>query len=417
MNPLYNTAIYLYRTAAALASVRSEKVREMLRGQSHTLGWLEGCRRAVAPEGYDVWIHAASLGEFEQGRPLIERIRQERPELKILLTFFSPSGFRVRQNYQGAHTVAYLPFDTPHSVKAFLDAAAPRCAIFVKYEFWGNYLCELQRRGVPTYIISAIFRPSQAFFKPWGGMFRRMLGCFDRLYVQDDGSRYLLDGIGVRNVTVAGDTRFDRVADIRANARRLPVMEKFTEGSPFTLVVGSSWPPDEDLYVPWLKANQDVRAIIAPHEFNPARLQAMIHRMGPGARLLSEITGPEDLKGDERILIVDSFGLLSSLYRYGTAAWVGGGFGAGIHNINEAAAWGIPVIFGPRHGKFKEAADMLHCGAATEVRTGGDAVRVLDSLKASSQACTAAGQAAQQYIDANLGATELIFNDLFPSSK
>ena len=416
MSLLYNTGLYLYRTAAALAAVRSDKVKEMLRGQDHTLGALEGLRRTIAPGGYDVWIHAASLGEFEQGRPLIERIRREWPDKKILLTFFSPSGFRVRRNYEGAHTVAYLPFDTPRCVKAFLDAAQPRCAIFVKYEFWGNYLAELQSRGVPTYIISAIFRRDQIFFRKWGGLFRKMLRRFNHLYVQDDRSRQLLESIGITEVSVAGDTRFDRVADIRRCARHIPVIEKFVEGSPFTLVAGSSWGPDENLYIPWLKANGEVRAIIAPHEFDASRLQALCHRLGAGARLLSEITDADSLNGSERYIIIDSFGLLSSIYRYGSAAWVGGGFGAGIHNINEAAAWGIPVIIGPRHSKFKEASDLLEAGAAFVVKTEADAVGILDSLLNDPSLRHKAGEAAAAYIEANTGATNLIFNDIFTSS-
>lgn len=416
MNPLYNTAINIYKAGASLAALRSEKVKEMLHGQAETLQTLRDARLSVAPEGYDVWIHAASLGEFEQGRPLIERLRSERPSFKILLTFFSPSGYRVRHNYQGAHTVAYLPFDTPANVRTFLDAAAPHRAIFVKYEFWGNYLSELKRRGIPTYIISAIFRPTQAFFKPWGGMFRQILRCFTHLYVQDERSARLLEDIGIRNVTVAGDTRFDRVTDICAAARQVPVIERFTKDAPFTLVAGSSWGPDEDLYIPWLKANPEAKAIIAPHEFDAARLAALRSRLGEGARLLSEIAAPEDLTGSERAIIVDSFGLLSSLYRYGSAAWVGGGFGAGIHNINEAAVWGIPVIFGPRHQKFKEATDLLELGGAFQVTDEGEATRTLDTLYHNIGARTEAGQKARQYIKDNIGATNLIFNELFNSS-
>ncbi|MDE6300724.1 MAG: 3-deoxy-D-manno-octulosonic acid transferase [Muribaculaceae bacterium] len=416
MNPLYNTAIQLYRAGASLAALRSDKVREMLRGQEETLRTLEECRAAVAPEGYDVWIHAASLGEFEQGRPIIERLRRERPGISILLTFFSPSGYRVRRDYKGADTVAYLPMDTRANVRRFLDAAAPRCAIFIKYEFWGNFLTELQRRAIPTYIISAIFRPSQVFFKPWGGLFRRMLRCFDHIYVQDARSARLLKDIGIDKVTVAGDTRFDRVADICRAAREVPVIERFSSGAPFTLVAGSSWPADEALYISWLKAHPDVRAIIAPHEFDDSRLRTLRRNLGPQARLLSEVASPDDLDGSERYIIVDSFGLLSSLYRYGTAAWVGGGFGAGIHNINEAAAWGIPVIFGPRHEKFKEASDLLANDAATQVNSQRDTTKALDSLLQSADARNSAGQAARQYIDANIGATDIIFNDIFPSS-
>lgn len=415
MNPLYNAGIHLYSAAARLAAMRSPKISEMLRGQRHTLASLEAERRRVAPEGYDVWIHAASLGEFEQARPLIERLRAERPELKILLTFFSPSGYTVRSRYDRVDTVAYLPFDTPARVRRFLDAARPHMAVFVKYEFWGNYLTELRRRGVPTYIISAIFRPGQMFFRAYGGAFRRMLRQFDRLYVQDERSRTLLAGIGVDNVTVAGDTRFDRVTDILRQAHAIPVAERFVEGSPFTLVAGSSWQPDEDLYIPWLIGHPEVRAIIAPHEFDRARIDDLCRRL-PGAVRLSEIENPDQLDGSERALIVDCFGLLSSLYRYGSAAWVGGGFGVSIHNINEAAVYGIPVAFGPKHEKFKEAADLLECGGAFCVTDRASATAALDRLVGDAAGRARAGKAAAAYIERSVGATDIIYKDLFLSN-
>ncbi len=413
MNPLYNAAIHLYGAAARLAALRSPKVKEMLAGQAATLRTLAEERRRVAPEGYDLWLHAASLGEFEQGRPLMERLRREHPERKILLTFFSPSGYRVRSNYVGADTVAYLPFDTPGKVRAFLDAAAPKMAIFVKYEFWGNYLEQLHSRAIPTYIISAIFRPRQRFFRRGGGTFRRMLGYFTRIYVQDEGSRKLLVGIGINNVTVAGDTRFDRVTDILRSAKDVPVIAKFVENSPFTLVAGSSWIPDEDLYIPWLKAHPEVKAIIAPHEFDDCRIKRLLARLGSGARRLSELKSPGDLRGDETAIIVDCFGLLSSLYRYGSLAWVGGGFGAGLHNINEAAVYGIPVVFGPNNHKFKEAADMQKCGGAFEVTGIDSATAALDRLSGDRKSLVAAGYAAGDYIRANIGATDKIYPDLF----
>jgi len=413
MNPLYNAAIHLYGAAARLAALRSPKVKEMLAGQEVTLLTLADERRRVAPDGYDLWLHAASLGEFEQGRPLMERLRREHPDMKILLTFFSPSGYRVRCNYAGADTVAYLPFDTPGRVGRFLDAAAPKMAVFVKYEFWGNYLEQLHARAIPTYIISAIFRSGQRFFRSGGGTFRRMLGNFTHIYVQDEGSHKLLAGIGIDNVTVAGDTRFDRVTDIQRYAKNVPVVAKFVENSPFTLVAGSSWAPDEDLYIPWLKAHPEVKAIIAPHEFDDCRIKRLMARLGSGARRLSELKSPDDLRGDETAIIVDCFGLLSSLYRYGSIAWVGGGFGAGLHNINEAAVYGIPVVFGPNNRKFKEASDMQKCGGAFEVTGSDSAIAALDSLLGNKEALDEAGRAAGEYIRANIGATDKIYPDLF----
>lgn len=413
MNPLYNTALHLYGLGVRVASLRSAKARDMVEGQRATLGRIERWRRDTGHDGFDVWIHAASLGEFEQGRPLIERLRRKRPDTTILLTFFSPSGYRVRQNYEGADLVVYLPFDTPGRVRRFLDAANPRMAIFVKYEFWGNYLEQLSRRGVPTYVISAIFRSGQRFFRRGGGMFRRLLGYFTRLYVQDENSRRLLDKIGIDRVSVAGDTRFDRVSDILAKARQVPEAERLTEGSPFTLVVGSSWQPDEEVYIPWLKSHPEVRAIIAPHEFDDQRLNALERKLGEGAVRLSALQSGSVGPAGVRYLIVDCFGLLSSLYRYADVAYVGGGFGAGIHNINEAAVYGIPVLFGPRHAKFKEAGDLIAAGGAVSIADRDSCAAVLDRWLSDRSARAAAGQASASYIAGSVGASDKIYNDLF----
>lgn len=415
MNPLYNFGISLYAAAARLAALRSKKVQDMLAGQRATLESLEEERKRTAPDGYDVWIHAASLGEFEQGRPLIERLRREHPELKILLTFFSPSGYNVRKNYDKVDTVAYLPFDTPKRVNAFLEAAKPKMALFVKYEFWGNYLEQLHKHNIPTYIISAIFRPTQRFFRPGGDWARAMLRNFNHLYVQDEASRKLLAGIGIDNVTVAGDTRFDRVTDIMNTVKDVKIVESFIGDSPFTFIAGSSWPADEDNYIPWLKAHPEVKAIIAPHEFDRERLGLLRKRFDGGVRMLSELSFPSDLNGNEQVLIVDCFGLLSSLYHYGTVAYIGGGFGAGIHNINEAAVYGMPVVFGPKHQKFKEAADLIANGGGFEVRDKESASAVLDKLLNNAEARRTAGKHAAEYIKSNLGATDKIYTDLFPN--
>lgn len=415
MNPLYNIALHGYAGAARVAALGSQKISDMLAGQK------EACRAVASRRdragGYDVWIHAASLGEFEQGRPLIERLRRERPDCSILLTFFSPSGYKVRKNYELADAVTYLPFDTPAKVKEFLDSARPRMAIFVKYEFWGNYLQELSRRGIPTYIISSIFRPSQVFFKRWGWWARKMLRNFSHIYVQDENSRQLLGKIGIDNVTVAGDTRFDRVTDIMKTVKNVPVVEQFVKDSPFTMIVGSSWPPDESRYIPWLLKHPEVKAIIAPHEFDTSRLESLLKQFGGRARLLSELKSAEDMRGDEQVIIIDCFGLLSSLYRYGDIAWVGGGFGVSIHNINEAAVYDIPVVIGPRHEKFKEARDLLAEGGAFEVDSQGSVESVLDALRDDLEFRLRAGKAAGNYIKRNLGATDIIFAQLFKPEK
>lgn len=417
MNLLYNTGIALFNAGITVASWRSAKIREMKAGRRHTLRTLAQTRAAKAPQGFDVWIHAASLGEFEQGRPVIERLRRERPELKILLTFFSSSGYTVRHDFPLVDAVEYLPSDSPRDVRRFLDAAAPRCAIFIKYEFWGNYLQELHRREVPTYIISTIFRPGQRFFRTGGGMFRRMLRCFTHIYVQDEPSRRLLAGINVTNVTVAGDTRFDRVTDIQRNARREPLVEEFCRRSPFIFIVGSSWEADEDIYIPWLREHTDVEAIIAPHQFDEVRLRRLVRRLGPGTHLLSEISAAGAVPKDCRVIVVDSFGLLSTLYCHAQVAYIGGGFGAGIHNINEAAVYSIPVLFGPRHQKFKEATDLMACGGATEITDRASFTEAIERLRTNEALRTKAGAAAGQYIKRNLGATDIIFADIFSSDK
>lgn len=424
MNRAYNAAIKLYRSAAYLAAIGSPKVRHMLHGQAETLGRLRSFRAEKAPDGFDVWFHAASLGEFEQARPMIDALLARCSSCKILLSFFSPSGYEVRCDYDPRVAVVYMPFDTRDNVEAFLDVAAPRMAIFVKYEFWGNYLSTLARRGIATYIISSIFRPGQIFFRPWGGLFRRMLTSFTHLYVQDERSRRLLAEIGVDNVTVAGDTRFDRVTTIRAKGRDIPQVECFKAAVPASplMVVGSSWERDEDMYIPWLHAHPECRAVIAPHEFDKNRLSALRRRLGSDRTMLfsdfkhiyeASPAGAAKVASQLSYIIMDCFGLLSSIYRYADFAYVGGGFGAGIHNINEAAVYGIPVVFGPRHKKFNEAAALIACGGAFSVASAAETDSVLSHLLADTDARTAAGNAADAYIKANVGATAKIMKDIF----
>lgn len=426
MNVIYNTAIRLYGVAAQLASLKSRKVRKMLRGQHRTPQIL---RQRLGDRPGAVWFHASSLGEFEQGRPMIERLKREHPEIPILLSFFSPSGYEVRKNYHFADCVVYLPFDTPHRVRKFLDLARPSMAIFIKYEFWGNYLSELKKRGVPTYIISSIFRPGQRFFRPGMGLFRKMLGCFNHLYVQDERSRRLLKVIGVENVTVAGDTRFDRVTDVMRSVVDIPGFPGFAKDAALKFIAGSSWEADEDIYVPWLNAHPEVAFIIAPHEFNETRLEALRNRfVDKHVMLLSEwikVVKEAQKEGKEnpswlksiRGIIVDSFGKLSTLYRFADIAYIGGGFGAGIHNLNEAAVYDMPVIFGPNHTKFREAGDLIACGGGFSIGCKEEFDSVIDGLAASSEKLNHAGKAAGDYIRANLGATDLIYGDLFESQS
>ncbi|MBD5214821.1 MAG: 3-deoxy-D-manno-octulosonic acid transferase [Bacteroidales bacterium] len=401
---LYTSAIHAMSGGIKLGALRSPKLRKMCRGQKATMDYL---RSHIDAATRPVWIHAASLGEFEQGRPLIERIRQQFPERKILLTFFSPSGYEVRKNYQQVDAVCYLPLDTPKNVRDFLDLVNPSVAIFVKYEFWGNFLSELERREIPTYIISAIFRPSQIFFKPWGGNFRRMLRAFKTIYLQDQASADLLASIGITNTVVAGDTRFDRVTDIMKTATEMPEIERFATSGSLCVIAGSSWPQDEDIYIPWFNAHPEVKLIIAPHEFDAARIESLAHRMANGAVALSSYNG--DTK--PQALIVDCFGKLAAMYRYCSIAYIGGGFGTGIHNINEAAVYDLPVIFGPRYSKFKEAIDLISLGGAFTVSSREQFEAVMNALLDEPLRAKAA-KTAGDYVHSQLGATDRIFSDL-----
>ncbi len=413
MSLLYNLGIGTYGMAARLAALSSEKVHDMLEGQKQTFARLAEFRRTLAPGGFDLWVHASSLGEFEQGRPLIEAFLAANPDAAVLLSFFSPSGYRVRHNFHPRVAVVYLPFDTPDNARRFVDEAAPAMAVFVKYEFWGNYLHELRTRRIPTYIISAIFHPGQIFFRPWGGEFRDILRCFTHLYVQDEASRKLLAGIGIGNVTVAGDTRFDRVAAIGKTKEIIPLFESFRHRASFMLVAGSSWPADEEIYFPWLKAHPQVCAVIAPHEFDKTRVEALRQRLGAGSamafsELLEKKTVPEGLK----YIILDTFGMLSKVYSIADVAYVGGGFGAGIHNINEPAAWGVPVVYGPRHRKFNEATALKRAGGGFSVDGRSTLEDVLTTLLTDGDRRRSAAEAARRFIAENIGATERIMADI-----
>lgn len=407
MNQLYNTGITLYSLAARAASLRSAKVHKMIRGQRRAI---ETLRRRLGSRPGCIWFHASSLGEFEQGRPLIERLRREHPEKPILLSFFSPSGFEVRKNYPFVDAVVYLPFDTPKRVRKFLDAARPSMAVFIKYEFWGNYLQELRRRGIPTYIISSIFRPGQRFFRKGGGMFRKMLGCFDRLYVQDERSRRLLKVIGVENVTVAGDTRFDRVTDIMESCVEIPQAAALTRDASLTLVAGSTWPPDESYLLPCFNAHPEMKLIVAPHEVNEERIAAIESQLNRPSCRLSTASPEEAAKCD--CIIVDCYGKLSSAYRYGNIAYIGGGFGVGIHNLNEAAVYDIPVIFGPHYHKFKEARDLIKCKGGFSFSNKEEFDAIIEPIINDKKLREQYGKNAGNYIKENLGATRIIYADI-----
>ena len=404
---MYSLIIHLYAFFIELISPFHKKARLMRLGQWKTNGIL---REKIDRNAKYIWFHASSLGEFEQGRPLIEKIKTEHPEYKILLTFFSPSGYEVRKNYGGADVVCYLPFDTPYRVKKFLDLSKPVMAIFIKYEFWDNYLSELKRRNIPVYIVSAIFRKEQLFFKWYGGMYRKVLSYFTHIFVQDDASRELLSKYGVTNVSVFGDTRFDRVQDVYKNTKQVPMVDLFVNNNrsdnQLTMVAGSSWQQDEEVYLNYFNEHPELKLIIAPHEIHKDHLmhiESMLKR--PSIRL-SEAT-EKDIKG-KSCLIVDSFGLLSSIYRYGDLAYIGGGFGAGIHNVLEAAVYGIPVIFGPKYQKFKEARDLLQVGGAFSITDEKTFESKMEELSTYRDLLEAAGVAAGDFVKSNIGATNRI---------
>lgn len=421
MNPLYNAGIRLYVLGVKIAAWRNPKAKKMISGRKNVRSALKKFKRERGIEGFDIWIHVSSLGEFEQARPIIERIREEHPDKTIALSFFSPSGYEVRKNYDKVDYVTYLPFDTPHRSKRFLNTLNPGMAIFVKYEFWGNYLQGLKKRGIPTYSIDAIFRPKQRFFRRFGGMFRKMLYCFDHMFVQDEKSEELLHNIGVEGVTVAGDTRFDRVTDIMKSTVEFPLIEDWivqskAKNARYVLIAGSSWLPDEECYAPYLNEHPEVLAIIAPHEFNEMRLEKLRNTFTGKSILYSEVEKRGEIPEGTQVVIIDSFGKLSSLYRYGDIAIIGGGFGAGIHNINEAAVYNMPVLFGPRHEKFKEATDLIECGGAFEYDSEKKLRKQLANLlssKGSENRLTIASKAAGDYIKNNLGATDKIYSYLF----
>lgn len=409
---LYTAAIQLYALTVSAVAPFHKKARLMRAGQAQTTAIL---REKMDRKAKYIWFHASSLGEFEQGRPMIEQIRKVHPEYKILLTFFSPSGYEVRKNYAGADVVCYLPFDTPGRVEQFLDLANPAMAIFIKYEFWGNYLHTLQQRGIPVYIISAIFRREQLFFQWFGKPYRKMLDCFNHLFVQDERSKALLEEYGIRNVTVAGDTRFDRVIDVYHQAKQIPLVERFIKGTdgqqpPLVFVAGSSWPEDEAIFIPYFERHPEMKLIIAPHEIHEGHLMSIEARLHRPTIRLSQAT--EQNVANQDCLIVDSFGLLSSLYRYGQIAYIGGGFGAGIHNTLEAAVYGMPVLFGPRFQKFKEAKDLIAVGGAFTFDNAPAFTSRMDTLLSTPEALQQSSQAAGHFVQSHGGATTTILQEI-----
>lgn len=439
---MYNIAIYIYLIGVAIGSLFNKKIKKMWRGEREAVDLL---KEKVDPTAKYVWFHAASLGEFEQGRPLIEQLRATHPEYKILLTFFSPSGYEVRKNYEGADIVCYLPLDTIRNARRFLRAVHPVMAFFIKYEFWYNYLHILRHRGVPVYSVSSIFRPGQVFFKWYGRNYAKVLHCITHFFVQNEVSLQLLKGIGIDEATVVGDTRFDRVLQIKEQAKKLPIVEAFKgingKGDACkedlsedackgalsedackdnlsengckgckVFVAGSSWQPDEDIFIRFFNDHPDWKLIIAPHVIGEDHLAYILDKLQMKAVRYTQAT--EQSAAEARCLIIDCFGLLSTIYRYGEIAYVGGGFGVGIHNVPEAAVWGVPVLFGPNNKRFQEAQDLLACKGSFEVTDYDSFNTIISRLISDDKFRHQCGKASANYVKSRSGATDVIMKSV-----
>lgn len=413
---IYNIVIYFVLWGIAIASLFNEKVRKMWRGEREAFKIL---KQKVDPNAKYIWFHAASLGEFEQGRPLMERIRKDYPQYKILLTFYSPSGYEVRKNYEGADIICYMPVDTRLNAIRFLRLVRPVMAFFIKYEFWSNFLHILKYRNIPTYSVSSIFREDQVFFKWYGRSYAGVLKCFTRFFVQNEESKRLLEGIGITAVDVVGDTRFDRVLQIKGAAKQLPICEAFRTGVASSqsadvphhdfkvFVAGSSWPPDENIFIPFFNEHKDWRLLIAPHVIAEEHLKLILSLIKGKKVVRYTQTTPEEA-ADADVLIIDCFGLLSSMYNYGDVAYIGGGFGVGIHNTLEAAVWNMPVIFGPNNKKFQEAQGLLKSGGGFEINTYEDFSGLMSSLMNDETFLKQAGDKAGAFVAHLAGATDKV---------
>ena len=414
---MYNVVFYIFEIGVFVASFFNEKVRKMWKGERASFRYL---KEHVDPNADYAWFHAASLGEFEQGRPIMEEFRKVYPEKKILLTFFSPSGYEVRKNYELADLVCYLPIDTPTNAIRFLRTVRPSVAFFIKYEFWYNYMHILRHRGVPVYSVSSIFRPDQVFFRWYGKTYAHVLKCFTHFFVQNEESKRLLASIGITNVDVTGDTRFDRVATIANQSKNIPAVATFVKNNlKKVFVAGSSWLPDEQIFLPYLAQHPEWKIIIAPHVIAENHIE-MIMQLLKGRRVMrySQLQVGDHAKlAEAEVLIIDCFGLLSSIYKYGTVAYVGGGFGVSIHNLPEAAVWNIPVIFGPNNHKFQEAQELKACQGGFEITSAEDFALIMNRFSADKQALKAASDAAGNYVRSQSGATERLLQLLRESKK
>jgi 3-deoxy-D-manno-octulosonic-acid transferase len=404
---LYNLGIQFFSLMAHIFSIFNAKAKLLVNGRKN---WEKNIAGKINQGDRNIWIHCASLGEFEQGRPVIEAIKDSHPEFKIVLTFFSPSGFEIRKNYPVADCILYLPSDTPGNAAKFIKLVNPEFVIFVKYEFWHNFISVLYRNNIPLYLISSIFRPEQHFFKWYGKFFRNILRKFEMIFVQDQRSCDLLTGLGLKNISVAGDTRFDRVMQLTGSARDIPQLEEFRGGEKLFLA-GSSWSQDEEIIAKYI--NQfpgKMKWVFAPHEIHKTNIERLEKLFKVKCVRYSEFNSDAP---DARVMIIDNIGMLSSAYRYAYIAAIGGGFGKGIHNILEPACWGIPVMFGPRHEKFREAVDLIKEEGAFSFNSLSDFSEILDNWLSDEPFYLKSAEKATFYIKKNIGATGKILTKIF----
>ncbi|MDX5482757.1 MAG: 3-deoxy-D-manno-octulosonic acid transferase [Hymenobacteraceae bacterium] len=408
MKLLYDIGLKAYQAAIALAAPFNQKAKRMREGRAGQFEQMaQQLQGSTAPT---VWFHCASLGEFEQGRPVIEAFREEFPRYKVVLTFFSPSGYEVRKNYAGADYIFYLPLDSHSNAIRFLDIIKPELAMFVKYEFWHYYLQALQERAIPVLSISAIFRPDQVFFKPYGGFNRSILQRFTHIYTQNDASLKLLQGIGIDKASIAGDTRFDRVLQTAASVKAIPLVKAFAQDKE-VFMVGSSWPADIEVLLPLIqKYRQGIQFIIAPHEIHESGISQLMQQLGESSVRFSQATESEASRYN--VLVIDNIGMLSSLYSYGNYAYIGGAFGKGLHNTLEAAVFGLPLFFGPKFDKFQEAKDLVALGCAFPINTAEELLQAFEQVHATPGLRQSITDKEKTYVHEQAGATAKIMADV-----
>lgn len=403
----YNLLTILTGNILRIIALFNPKMKLFVDGRKNVFGIL---KEKIAAGDKTLWFHAASLGEYEQGLPIMEKMRLNYPSHKIVLTFFSPSGYEIRKNSKAADVVIYLPLDTRANAKKFVNLVNPEMALFIKYEYWPNYLAELKKHNIPTYLISGLFRKKQVFFKWYGGFYRKALKTFTRFFVQDNNSKQLLLNIGVNNVIVSGDTRFDRVSEILERDNSLPFIKEF-KNHKTTIVLGSSWPKDEDVLIGFINSANSAKFIIAPHNIKHDQIQQLKNSITKKTVLFSEKEGKNLSEYD--VFIIDTIGILGKIYSYADIAYVGGGFGtSGLHNILEPAAFGVPIIIGPNHEKFPEAIAMIHMGGCIAVSNKEEIKETLSSLIYNEDYRLEKGHIAGTFVSMNRGAVNIIMNNL-----